>query len=193
MSAEDLEGQLVALLRQNAPLMRALRLCRDLHLPDWMIFSGAVYQTVFNHRSGLPLTTGLKDYDLAYYDASDLSYEAEDVVIRRVRAALPEDLKDLVEVRNQARVHLWFEGHFGEPYAPLPDTPSALSRFLSPCFAVGVRMDAGDQLTVLAPFGLEDVFNMVVRPNPMRGDSRNFDRVAAGVQARWPQVTVRHA
>jgi uncharacterized protein len=59
--------------------------------------------------TGRPLDYGIKDYDLGYFDDSDLSYEAEDAVIRRVKAAFDEPLRSTVEVRNQARVHLWFE------------------------------------------------------------------------------------
>jgi hypothetical protein len=56
---------------------------------------------------------GIKDYDLGYYDASDLSYADEDAVIRRVKTAFDEPLRSMVEVRNQARVHLRFEAKFG--------------------------------------------------------------------------------
>ena len=62
----------------------------------------------------------------AIFDGSDLSYEAEDAVIRRVKAAFDEPLRSMVEVRNQARVHLWFEAKFGEPYGPLSCTAEAL-------------------------------------------------------------------
>jgi uncharacterized protein len=92
------------------------------------VFSGAVYQPVLNHLTGRPLDYGIKDYDLAYFEASNLSYEAEDVVIHRVRAAFDEPLKSMVEVRNQARVHLWFEAKFGEPYGPLSCASQALER-----------------------------------------------------------------
>ena len=68
-----------------------------------------------------PLDYGIKDYDLGYFDASGLSYEAEDVVIRRVKATFDDALRSMVEVRNQARVHLWFEAKFSEPYGP-PDS-----------------------------------------------------------------------
>ena len=70
---------------------------------------------MFNHLTGRPLDYGIKDYDLGYFDASDLSYDAEDAVIRRVKAAFDEPLRSMVEVRNQARVHLWFEAKFSEP------------------------------------------------------------------------------
>jgi uncharacterized protein len=109
----DLRERLAAIVRATPPLMQVLSVARRLCLPDWLVFSGAVYQPVLNHLTGRALDYGIKDYDLGYFDGSDLSYEAEDAVIRRVRAAFDEPLRSMVEVRNQARVHLWFEAKFG--------------------------------------------------------------------------------
>src|SRR5437588_5849043 len=133
----ELRERLIRVLRAAPALMQVLRTVRDLHLPDWLVMSGAVYQRLLNHLTGRMPDYGIKDYDLGYFDPSDLSYEAEDVVIRRVAAAFDEPLKTMVEVRNQARVHLWFEAHFGEPYTPLRCTAEALERFASPMSAVG--------------------------------------------------------
>jgi len=185
----SLEARLEGVLRRSEPLMHVLRTLRDLSPPDWLIFSGAVYQRVFNDLTGRPLDYGIKDYDVAYFDGSDISYEAEDVVIRKVAAAFEPPLREMVEVRNQARVHLWFEGHFGEPYEPLSSSVEALTRFVSPVFAVGVRLDAADAMTVHAPFGLDDLFAMRLRHNPTRR-SPNFDRIAASAKARWPELEV---
>ncbi len=185
-------GELEAVLRRSAPLMTVMRTIRDLDLPDGLIFSGAIYQRVLNHLGDRDLDYGIKDYDVGYFDASDISYEAEDVVIRRVAAAFEPPLRDLVEVRNQARVHVWFEGKFGEPYTPLTCSAEALTRFVSPMFAVGVRLEPDDTMTVAAPFGLEDLFARVLRPTPGRG-TRNFPRIAASAKARWPEIEVRDA
>jgi hypothetical protein len=136
-SESELSERLNAIVCATPPLMRVLTVARYLCLPDWLVFSGAVYQPVLNHLTGRPLDYGIKDYDLGYFDASNLSYEAEDAVIRRVRAAFDEPLRSMVEVRNQARVHLWFEAKFGEPYVPLSCTAEALERFASATFAVG--------------------------------------------------------
>ena len=174
----DLAARLTAILRQAPGLMKVLEVARDLNLADWLVFSGAVYQPVWNHLTGRPVEYGVKDYDLAYFDAADLSYEAEDAVIRRVAAAFDPPLSALVEVRNQARVHLWFEDHFGAPYAPLTNTAQALTRFTAPAFAVGARLEADDRLTIVAPFGLADLFAMRLRPNPPR-PSASFARTAA--------------
>jgi hypothetical protein len=183
------DERLEAIVRGSPNLMQVLTVARELDLPDWLVFSGAVYQRVLNHLTGRDPDYGVKDYDLGYFDASDTSYEAEDVVIRRVAAAFDPPLREMVEVRNQARVHLWFEGKFGEPYTPLRSSAEALGRFVSPLFAVGVRLDADDQLTIEAPFGLEDMFALRLRPNPRR-PTNGFARTSASVTARWPELTV---
>jgi len=185
----DLDRRLETIVRDSPALMAVLRKIRALDLPDWLIFSGAIYQRVLNALTGRDADYGLKDYDVGYFDASDLSYEAEDVVIRRVAAAFEPPVRELVEVRNQARVHLWFEGKFGEPYTPLTHTAQALTRFVSSTFAVGVRLEADDRLTVVAPFGLEDLFALRMRPNPVR-PTRGFARTAASVAVRWPELKI---
>ena len=186
----ELTVRLTEIVRAAPSLMRVLTTVRALNLPDWLVMSGAVYQRVLNHLTGRPPDFGIRDYDLGYFDASDISYDAEDRVIRRVAAAFDEPFKSTVEVRNQARVHLWFEAHFGEAYTPLSSTAEALERFVSPMFAVAVRLEAGDRLHIEAPFGLADLFALRLRPNPLR-PSRGFDRAAASAASRWPEIAVQ--
>jgi hypothetical protein len=131
----------------------------------------------------------VRDYDLAYWDA-DTSYEAEDVFIKQAAALFPPPLNELVEVRNQARVHIWFEDHFGEPYEPLANSAEALSRFVAPAFGVGVRLEKDDSLTIEAPFGLEDLFAMTLRPNPNRPLARGWEKTTASALRRWPEVKI---
>jgi hypothetical protein len=188
-SESELRERLTEILCATPPLMQVLSVARRLCLPDWLVFSGAVYQPVLNHLTGRPLDYGIKDYDLGYFDASDLSYDAEDAVIRRVRAGFEEPLRSMVEVRNQARVHLWFETKFSEPYGPLSCTADALERFASATFAVGVRLESDDRLHIEAPFGLADLFALRLRPNPHR-KTVGFARASADVRRRWPEVVV---
>lgn len=185
----DLEAELTDLVRADRALMHVLTTMRDLDLPDWRLFSGAVYQAVWNARTGRPVGYGIKDYDIGYFDP-DTSWDAEDVFIQRVAAAFDEPFRSQVEVRNQARVHLWFQGRFGEPYEPLLSTDEAPSRFVAPCFAVGVRLEADDTISVVAPFGLEDVFSLTIRPNPSRPVAKGWDKSVASARGRWPEITV---
>ena len=190
MTRAVLEQRLAETVRASPRLMRVLEAARALALPDWRIVSGAVYQTVWNALTGRDPDYGIKDYDLFYFDGSDLSYEAEDQVIRRAAAAFAPDLTALVEARNQARVHLWFAARFGEPYSPLHCSDEALERFVCPAFGVGVRLEADGRIDIAAPFGLDDLFAMRLRPNPRRSLSTGWAPVTAGVAARWPELTI---
>ena len=55
-----------------------------LGLPDAWLVAGCLFQTVWNLRGGRPPAEGIRDHDLFYFDASDLSPEAE-AALRRVR------------------------------------------------------------------------------------------------------------
>lgn len=183
------ESRLGGIIRNDPDLMTVLTTVRGLGLNDWLLFSGAVYQAAWNDITGQAPGYGVKDFDVGYFD-EDVSWEAEDAVIKRVADAFEEPLRSRVEVRNQRRVSEWFEAKFGEPYPPIKDTAEALTRFVAPAFAVGVRLEDDDQITVVAPFGLDDVFDMRIRPNPHRQVAKDWDRITAKALERWPELTV---
>jgi uncharacterized protein len=95
----------------------------------------------------------------------------------------------MIEVRNQARVHLWFEAKFGEQYGPVSRTAEALERFTSTTFAVGVRLEPDNRLHIEAPFGLADLFAPRLRPNPRR-KTVHFARTSVDVLRRWPELVI---
>ena len=96
---------------------------------------------------------------------------------------------DALRRDTQARVHLWFPDKYGEPYPPLGGSAEALERFTAPAFSVGVRLEPDDRLTIIAPFGLEDLFAMRIRPNPLR-PTTGLARTIANARNRWPEITV---
>jgi hypothetical protein len=158
-------------------------------LPDWWVVSGALYNTVWNALTERSLNTGIKDVDLFYCDASDLSYDAEDAVIKR-GARLFADLPVPVEIRNQARVHLWYEGHFGTPYPPLRSSYEAIDRFASKTHAVGVALTVDGSLSLYAPYGLDDLFSFRVTPNRTMDNQRTHEAKGRRAVSVWPEVTV---
>lgn len=187
------ERQVEALLGivREAPLLSgALDGLETLRLPDSWVVAGAIYNTVWNHLTGRPLLTGIKDVDVFYFDDGDLSYDAEDRVIQeaaRVFAGSPLP----VEVRNQARVHLWYEAHFGEPCAPLRSSRDSICHFASRTHAVAIRRGEDGALEVYAPFGLDDLFSFRITPCFARAHNRTTHE-AKGARAKgvWPEITV---
>ena len=153
-------------LRHNPALPEVLAGATALDLPNWYLTGGCLFQTVWNVTTGRPPTHGIKDYDLFYHDASDLSWEAEDAVIRAGRAVFG-DLAARVEIRNEARVHLWYEDRFGVPCPPHASVEAAIGSFAATTCCLGVRRERDGGLRVHAPHGLADVFDLVVRPNPV--------------------------
>ena len=69
--------RLEAALRQNRSLWQILRRFDEITLPDAWLVAGAVAQTVWNLSLGRPAELVIKDVDLVYFDATDLSFEAE--------------------------------------------------------------------------------------------------------------------
>lgn len=183
------QARLEAIIRDDADLMQLLRRLRSIGLPQGRLVAGCLYQTVWNVLTGQPRRTGIKDYDLIYFDAGDLSWEAEDAVIRHV-AATTHDCLGPVEVRNQARVHLWFEARFGCAYPQLACADDALRYYASVVHAVGVRLEADDRFDIAAPFGLDDLFAMVIRPNRALDNAASHASKAQRAKATWPEVVV---
>ena len=97
----------------------------------------------------------------------------------------------MVRKYKQSCVPIWFPAHFGEPYDPIASTDEALERFVAPAFAVGIRLETGGTISVAAPLGLEDLFGLILRPNPNRGVARDWARVVDKLTARWPELTVQ--
>src|SRR5438270_9024423 len=105
-------------------------------------------------------TTTTEFYTLSLHDALPISsWDAEDVVIRR-GAELFADLPVPVEIRNEARVHLWYTDRFAAP-APPPfrSTTEAIDAFAAVCCSVGVTLDSRGGPRVYAPYGLADLFD----------------------------------
>ncbi len=145
-------------------------------------------QTVWNVLTARAVDCGIDDYDIFYFDP-DTSWQAEDAVIRQVQGRLAK-FGAKVEVRNQARVHLWYPEKHGLPYPALQSSTDGIDRFLTKNTQIGIRRTQ-DSYDVYAPDGFDDVAGMVVRPNHGPNFSAaNYDKKAARWKALWPEITV---
>jgi hypothetical protein len=159
-----------------------------LALPDAWIVSGCLVQTAWNVLTKRAVDHGINDYDIFYFDP-DTSWQAENAVIRQ----LPRRLAHLgveIEVRNQARVHLWYPRKHGLPYPALHCSTEGIDRFLTRTTQVEIRpTPSGDE--VYAPGGFDDIADMIVRPNPGPNFSAaNYEAKATRWKKLWPELTV---
>jgi hypothetical protein len=166
----------------NAEILKRLP---ALGLNQCMLTAGCLFQAVWNHQAERPVAWGIKDYDVFYFD-EDVSWEAENDVIQAA-GALFHDLDVSIEIKNQARVHLWYGERFGGAYPPLKSAKEGIDRYLIAGTCIGVEVLTGE---VYAPYGLSDVEEGLLRINPVNLQRDLFEQKARSYQARWPWLKI---
>lgn len=155
-------------------------------LKECYLTAGCLFQSLWNQISGRSPEWGIKDYDVFYFDDSDLSWNAENRVIRTVTDAMA-GLPIQIEVRNQARVHLWYRERFGSDYPQLTSARSGIDLYLISCTCVGIDARTGE---LYAPNGLADLASGLLRMNPRNPMSDLFKAKAESYRERWPWLEI---
>ena len=184
------EARFRALVTTNPVIRILIDRLPDLNLPDCWIVAGALMQSVWNALENRDPGYGIRDYDLFYFDP-DSSWEAEDRHIQRVKEAFA-DIDAEIELRNQARVHLWFDQRNGtKGYPQLASSRDGIDQYLGTTTMLGLRPTGGGTFDIYAPMGFKDLFGFVHRPNPAAiGPGAQYDRKSARWKALYPQLTV---
>lgn len=153
----QLLAELQTLIAADDQRMHVLHLVSDLGLPDCWVAAGFVRSCVWDHLHQHPTSPLPEDIDVIWFDPHD-SGSARDVALEMVLHGRGATLK--WSVKNQARMH----GRNGDlPYRSATD---AMRYWPETATAVGVRLGDGGHIEVAAPFGLHDLFALLVRPTP---------------------------
>lgn len=157
-------------------MMNILRVARSAGLPDWMIGAGFVRNRVWDELHEFAERHRGDDVDLIYFDPLEPS-EATDKQVER-------ELGKLVavnwSVKNQARMH----AVHGDP--PYESTEDALANWVETATCVAVTLLPDDGLKLIAPHGLDDLVNLVIRANPARHDPESLERRVRA--KRWLEI-----
>jgi hypothetical protein len=180
------ESEFRSIVLTNPSNQDLLRRLPGLGLRECHLTAGCLFQTLWNRLSGNAPEWGIKDYDVFYFDDRDLSWEAEDEVIRRVAEATA-DLPITIEVKNQARVHLWYPERFGSAYPQLTSARDGIDLYLIACTCVGMAVETGE---LYLPNGLDDLVAGRLRINPLNAKPDRFRQKAESYQARWPWLEI---
>jgi uncharacterized protein len=191
MDADCRERELQRILLANDWFVAVLKAARDCAPPGWVVGGGVIRNVVWDLMHGYTQPTSIADVDVAFFDPADLRSEREEEIETCLHDRLPDVSWD---VKNQAAVHLWYEHVFGEAVAPLQSLADAIGTWPETATSVGVRLTAEADLLVVAPCGLDDLLQMILRRNPRRVSREQFDQraVEKGILQKWPGVRIIH-
>ncbi len=167
-----------------ADLRLARQVAADAGLGGWCLAAGWLRNRVWDRLVGFHTFAAAEDIDLVYHDPADTRPERDWALDERLAALAPGRRW---EVRNQARMH---RRHGDGPYR---DTADALAHWLETATGVGVRLEADGQLSLVAPWGLGDLYALTLRPTPsgrQRLESYLARVMAKGWRRRWPGLRV---
>lgn len=160
-----LENRLIDIMRSNEELLEDLQLVQQLKLSNWWIAAGYVRNYVWDYLHGYEEKTKLNDVDVIYYDPINISISLEEELEARLKEKKPAYQWS---IKNQARMHL---KNNDQPFESVED---AMKRWPETATAVGITLNEMNGIEVIAPHGLDDLFNLVVRKSEFFADEAYY-------------------
>ncbi len=174
---------ILTLIRNDTWMMNILKAAQGLKLSDWMIGAGFVRNRVWDVLHGYSRPTPSGNIDLIYFDPSTLHPETDEAYEEKLRREIPETAWS---IKNQARMHL---KNNDPPYASSED---ALAHWVETATCVAVTISDTNRLKLIAPFGINDLVDMVIRPNPKYSHLEDYRQrlKTKRWKTRWPKVKI---
>jgi hypothetical protein len=158
-----------------SPVGEVLPAIAQLHLPNWWLAGGAVRNTVWRAIFGEACGLVIKDFDIAFFDAKG-DRQQELAAKETLTAQFPHYQFD---VKNQASFAVWRSGR--QTYS---STEDGVANWLHTATAVGVRLAPDATWEFFTPYGLDDLFQGIIRPTPAHMDNPDAEQKGASFLAQ---------
>lgn len=180
------------ILYKNEKLVETLKVLEEYaknnpKFRNYYVGAGGVNQTVFNYYHGYDINYGIKDFDIVYYD-NDESYEAEDIIIKDLERKLSH-IDTSFDIKNQGRVYIWYNEKYGTNRDKYTSVEDAISSWGATVTCVGVRLE-NNELKVYCPYGLNDIFSMVIRPVKKDFEKESYIKRASKWKEKWKKLKI---
>lgn len=155
----EYRNELIEIIAKDEMLIETLTIVKNLKLKDSWVGAGRIRNKVWDVLHGKQ-NLHFNDIDVVFFDPIDSSQRQEKEMEQKLAEINP---KVRWSVKNQARMHL------RNAHQPYSNTENAVSYWPETATAVAARLDLNDKIEILAPYGLNDLFHLIVSPTP------NFD------------------
>lgn len=176
-------------IQQDQWMMDILKAAKSLNLPDWWVCAGFIRSKVWDVLHDRTIRTPLPDVDVIYFDPANIDEAEEKKLEEKLKRMIPDVPWS---VKNEARMHT--VNNF-PPYISCED---AISKFPETATALGASLDTDNNVILIAPYGIEDLVNMQLKPTPYfcetvernliyekRINKKNWKYI-------WPKINVIH-
>ncbi|WP_420769094.1 nucleotidyltransferase family protein [Parageobacillus thermoglucosidasius] len=157
------EKDIIRLIKEDEWMMDILRAVKSLNLPDWWVCAGFFRSKIWDVLHGFKERTPIPDVDVIYFDDTNTEEAEEKKFETRLRNILPNIPWS---VKNEARMHVV------NNIPPYSSSVDAISKFPETATSLGVKLDEKDKIILVAPWGVEDVINLEVKPTPYFKESK---------------------
>ena len=151
------------ILSSDNTINTILKKSQKLGLVDYCIGDATIAEVVWNYLSNNDLMYGIDIIDFKYFDKFDMTSKGE----KQINKLINDEFKTLglkFNVVNEAKEDLRYKNEFGVDASKFNSLKDTINYCPTVATSIGVRMD-NDDITVYAPYGLDDLFNKVVRAN----------------------------
>lgn len=132
----------------------------------FFIAGSTIFKIIFNKRFHMPEIYGIEDIDIIYFDKKETSYEREDEIIKTVKGNVTNDIANILDIKNQARIHLWFKQKYGKEIEPYHDIEDVFGRMSTSLQKSALEISKNDTiLRIYDDHFISDVKSMVIRRN----------------------------
>lgn len=173
-SLKEQNDMFIYILKKNKDLMSILDYIYELELPNFYIAAGSVFQTIWNYYDNKPLNSEIKDIDIIYYDANNLSKEDEEKIEDKIVTHFKElNINYEFDVHNEARMHLWKKSNENKNIDQYKNSEYSIDKWIATVHSICITKE-NDEIKVYAPYGLSDIFSRTIRPIKHKDNSKEL-------------------
>lgn len=187
MSAEDQERLVLDILHRNSSIDNLFSFVRTLDIGKCALSGGTIRNEVWNYVFGNSPGSYIRDFDIVYFDRDNSFSPPINIKIDGVP----------IQFSNQCVINSKYNSLFGTNFPAFNTIEETTYYFseIATCVSVEICKDGKER--VIAPFGLDDLFNGVCRPNPNKHGGKNlpegiyYQRVKKmGIAEKYPKVCI---
>lgn len=172
-------SRLANTISQNPRLLPPLEALKKLNLSESWMGAGIIRNCIWDALHQTESNLMEHDVDVIFYDESDISKTREQTLEEQLRLIAPQYLWS---VKNQARMKIVHQKAYNNCWEALAHWPETAT-------CIAARIGKNGEVETLAPYGTDDLFDLILRPTPYINRDVFINRVLTKKWLiKWPKL-----